>query len=215
MSELSIQTADHAPLVVQAESHDHGHGHALTHERIENSKLAMWLYLGSEVMIFGAMIAAFVVYRFSEAGVEQVHHVHEELGIGLVSLNTFLLLASSYAMVMGLRAIQMDNRNGFVRWIGLTALLGAVFVGGQYIEYAELARIGETLETQFGTHFYAPTAFHGAHVIIGVIWALVLVWRGRRGKYSSQNNLGIEIFGLYWHFVDVVWIVLFTVIYLL
>ncbi len=214
MTEMSIQTAQTAAPAAH-DAHD-GHG-ALTKERIFNSKLAMWLYLGSEVMIFGALIAAFVVFRLTEAGYEQVHFVHEELGILLVSFNTFLLLASSYAMVMSLRAIQRDNLRGFTFWMGGTALLGAIFVLLQYVEYSELARIGMTIETPFGSHFYPPTAFHGAHVIVGVLWALVLVWRGNRvpTRYGRHNHLGIEIFGLYWHFVDVVWIVLFTIIYLI
>ncbi len=181
-------------------------------KQIENAKFAMWLYLASEVVIFGTLIAVYIVFRFNYP--EVVHRVHDELGIALVSLNTFLLLASSWAMVMGLRAIKRGDQDGLVRWIGLTAIMGAVFVVLQYVEYSELAHLGLSIDTDWGMRFYAPTAFHGAHVIIGVLWAVRIVLRARRGYYNAQNYLGVEIFGLYWHFVDVVWIFLFTIIYL-
>lgn len=189
--------------------------HALpapTPAQIDNAKFATWLYLASEVIIFAVFIGAFAVFRLNNP--EVVKQVHEEVGILLVSFNTFLLLASSWAMVMGLQSIQRGNQQGLVRWIGLTAILGTVFVLLQYVEYNHLAHIGLSLDTEFGMRFYAPTAFHGAHVIVGVLWALRVVNRARKGFYSARNYLGVEIFGLYWHFVDVVWIILFTLIYL-
>lgn len=330
----------------------------------ENRKFAMWLYLTSEVVIFSMLIAGYAVFRAHEGSA--VNLVKDALGIVLVTANTFVLLASSYAMVMGLRAIRMGSRQGFYFWIGLTALLGMVFLGGQYIEYSELGHLGISLDKQdftvatnifesvnhveavsedgeahdirhgelaadtqvmhyhvdfvdnaelfanvnydtqvisynedfilldannapitdadaleaellaineastsprenlvplsrlgvettagevlpvsaviagqavdldpaqydnlnayfravignsasnYGMRFYAPTAFHGAHVAIGVLWALIVLWRGYKGYYD-KNAIGLEMFGLYWHFVDVVWIVLFTLIYL-
>ena len=145
------------------------------------------------------------------------HEVHKDVGLVLVSINTFILLMSSWAMVMGLRNMQMGNRRMMLRWIGFTALLGVVFLCGQYIEYGELGSMGIALDADtfsgFGMRFYAPTAFHGAHVLVGVLWALLVLKRGREGRYD-KNPLGIELFGLYWHFVDVVWIFLFTLIYL-
>ncbi len=203
MSEMSIERAhQHAPEV-----------NVPSQEQIENSKFAMWLYLGSEVVIFASLMAVYAIFRVNNPDI--VKAVHEELGILLVSINTFLLLASSWAMVMGLREIRRNNQDGLVRWIGLTAILGAVFVGLQYVEYGELAHAGIHMGTDFGMRFYAPTAFHGFHVIVGVFWALRIAWRGRQGIYSAKNYLAVEIFGLYWHFVDVVWIILFTLIYLI
>ena len=182
--------------------------------KIDNLKFAMWLFLASEVVIFTVMIATFVVFRINNA--EAVHEVHERAGIFLVSINTFLLLSSSWTMVMGLRAIQMGDRKGLIRWIGATAVLGLVFVSLQYVEYGLLSAEGITLYgSEFGMRFYAPTSLHGAHVIAGVIWALWVVRQGARGVYDNGNHIGVEIFGLYWHFVDVVWIILFTVIYLI
>lgn len=197
----------------QPHAHHEEHSNVPSAEQVSNSKLAMWLYLASEVIIFGTLIAVYVVFRFNNP--EIVHEVQEELGVTLVSINTFILLASSWAMVMGLREAQKNNPDGLVRWIGLTALLGAVFVGLQAVEYTELAHVGISLDTEYGMRFYAPTAFHGVHVIVGVLWALRIVQRGRQGIYNARNNLAVEIFGLYWHFVDVVWIFLFTIIYLI
>ncbi|MFN8529240.1 MAG: cytochrome c oxidase subunit 3 [Anaerolineae bacterium] len=188
--------------------------HAESPTRIDNMKMAMWLYLASDVVLFSVLIATFVLFRANHE--EVVREVHEKSGLFLVSLNTFLLLASSWAMVMGLRQIRRGNRQGLIRWIGLTAILGIVFVVLQGVEYTILSNEGITIyASEFGMRFYAPTAFHGAHVIGGVIWALAVVWHAMKGGYSSKSFTGVEIFGLYWHFVDVVWIALFTLIYLI
>jgi len=337
MAEITAQQAVH---------HHHDEEKAAYNE---NLKFAVWLYLGSEVVIFSILIAGYAIFRVNEPA--SVSIVKDGLGILLVSINTFILLASSFAMVMGLRAIEQGNRSSFYRWIGLTALMGTLFLGGQYIEYSELAHLGITIDKQefsvetpvyesvveveadvrrpngnllvglnlhtntvypegaelpesdghgatigvveayhvdfgedtliadidlsqwsitddagdaiaysdvmlptsdgdvalaevlagtpielspdaysdfndyfktvvgdtsnFGMRFYAPTFFHGAHVFIGVLWALFVLFRGSRGRYDGSGNaIGVELFGLYWHFVDVVWIVLFTLIYL-
>lgn len=242
------------------------HGHATSPEAVaksnDNQKFAMWLYLASEVVIFSVMIVGYIIFRINEPAAVRV--IQQELGIALVSANTFILLASSWAMVMGLMQMQRGNRRGMMTWIGITALMGTMFLGGQYIEYQELSHLeialqrtvfeisdegaleGEAPVTEgdhgeiselveriqaldltneekadildgvgnFGMRFYAPTAFHGAHVLVGVLWALLVLFRGSKGRYDS-NPVGIEIFGLYWHFVDVVWILLFTFIYLI
>jgi len=218
MTDMSLEKA---PVAAEAA---HGHGHDHFAERSNNLKLAMWLLLASEVVIFATIISVYVVFRVGPDGskvVEQVHEIIREWpGIWLVTINTFLLLTSSWCMVMGLREIQRDNRQGLIRWIMATAVLGIVFVALQYVEYTELSHNGIALFNQgneldgFGMRFYAPTAFHGAHVIVGVLWALFVAWNAKRGNYSAKNYAGVEVFGLYWHFVDVVWIVLFTVIYL-
>ncbi len=271
--------------------HDHHHdeheGHFTPEEALDNAKFAMWLYIGSEVMIFSGMIAAYLVFR--RFNVEAVHLAQEHLSITLVSLNTFLLLASSWMMVMGLREVQRGNNQGLVRWLSGTVVFGVIFVGLQVVEYAELAHNGvvltvpteeevtaivdsgtiplwleegiEALEVaelaeaevavetgeaategeatiqseavsaeptlaeratlvaqslgQYGQRFYAPTAFHGAHVIVGCLWGLWIINRAWRRKFTAERYAAVEVFGLYWHFVDVVWIILFTFIYLI
>ncbi len=206
MTELSLEHAQHtADLQREALS-------------IDNQKFAMWLYLASEVVIFTVFIIVYVIFRINQP--EEVKGVHEDVGLLLVTFNTFLLLTSSWAMVMGLRQIQKSNPRGLIQWLGVTAVLGVIFVGLQYVEYNELSHLSITLSRTtdgfggFGTRFYTPTAFHGAHVIIGVIWCLEVMRRASKGRYSARNYVGVEVFGLYWHFVDVVWILLFTLIYL-
>lgn len=198
-------------------AHEHTHDDHHVQRQAENQKLAIWLYLGSEVVIFSILIVVYAIFRVYEP--DSVHHVHDELGIGLVTANTFLLLSSSWAMVMGLRAIQMGKRQPFLMWMSVVAALGVIFLVGQYIEYSLLANLQITLGSNhpefstFGMRFYAPTAFHGAHVFVGVLLCLQVMWLGRKGFYD-KNPIGVELFGLYWHFVDVVWILLFTLIYL-
>lgn len=196
--------------------------------RNDNYKFAMWLYLASEVILFAVLIGGYAIFRVNEP--EAVRNVHRSVGVGLVSFNTFLLLTSSWAMVMGLREIQRDNLKGMQRWLAITAILGTVFLILQYVEYNELAHLGITLNlpenieanrgileaySGFGMRFYAPTFFHGLHVAVGVFWCLLVMRRGARGDFSSKRYTGVEVFGLYWHFVDVVWIILFTLIYLI
>jgi len=185
-------------------------------KKIDNLKFSVWLYLASEVVLFTLLIATYVVFRFQHP--ELVREAQEGMSIGLVGANTFLLLTSSWAMVRGLLAIQRQDRKGFFNWFLLMNILGTLFVALQYVEYQELAHHGITLYgTDFGGYgmrFYALTGFHGLHVIIGVIWGLWVMRRGMQGAYD-HNWVGVEVFGLYWHFVDVVWIFLFTIIYLI
>lgn len=205
MAEMTASASHDAPKTPTMPSHN------------DNQKLAMWLYLASEIVIFAVLIGIYVIFRITHP--ENVKAVHEELGIALVTINTFILLVSSYALVMALRAIQMGNRQGFMQWMIGVILMGTAFMIGQYIEYAELARLEITLGGVseqfggFGMRFYVPTFFHGVHVFVGVLWAIRTLWLGMRGHYD-ENPIGVEIFGLYWHFVDVVWIILFTLIYL-
>lgn len=221
---MTDMTADHD--VTAAHESDHGHGHhtmsaAEIARSNENQKFAMWLFIASETIIFSVIIAAYAVFRVNEP--EVVKAVHESLGLGgllVVTFNSFLLLTSSWAMVMGLREIQRGNRAGLIRWFWLVALLGVAFLGIQYYEYNQLAgkgiAIGYDGDSEFagfGHHFYAPTAFHGFHVFIGVLWALEVIRRAGKGHYD-KNPVGVEVFGLYWHYVDVVWVVLFALIYL-
>jgi heme/copper-type cytochrome/quinol oxidase subunit 3 len=209
MSEARVDVQP-AP-VADAHAHDeHGHG---SHSHTENLKFAMWLFLASEVVLFTVLIAAYLVWAVAHR--ELVKEIHEAVGILLVSGNTFILITSSWTMVMGLRELQRGNIRGLRRWIFATAMLGLLFFGLQMVEYSQLAALGLTLTTEFGAHFYAPTMLHGAHVLAGVVWALFVVRQAGRNRYSARNTVGVELFGLYWHFVDVIWIVIFTCIYLL
>lgn len=208
-----------APLdMVAHDDHHHDEHHIDPALELDNAKFATWLYIGSEIMIFSGMLATYLIFRIWNADI--VMEAKEHLSIPLVSLNTFLLLASSWMMVMGLKSIKAGNRRGLVTWISGTVVFGAIFVGLQVVEYIELYHAGILLTgstplAQYGMRFYSPTAFHGAHVVIGCLWGLWIIAKGARGGFSAQRYASVEVFGLYWHFVDVVWIVLFTFIYLI
>jgi len=178
---------------------------------LNHLKLGMWIFIASEVMFFGGLIATFLKYKLTLPTPEVAH-----LDVTLVGANTFLLLTSSFTLVLALAGLRDNRRGAFMGNLLVTVLLGAAFLGGQGFEFATLYGEGVTLTSSlFGSTFFTLTGFHGLHVLVGVIWALVLLVRGGRGAYSADNDLGVEIFGLYWHFVDVVWIVLFTLIYLI
>ena len=176
----------------------------------ENVKFAMWLFLASEVIFFTVLIAAYVVMRFR---FPEEHHI---LNIPLTSLNTFLLLTSSFTVVRSLAAIQDGNIKKFQRSLALTGIIGIIFLGVQAFEYTNLSHEGLTLSSgPFGMAFFTLTGFHGTHVLIGVVWLLKVFWNAFNGKYTQKDHFGVELFGLYWHFVDVVWIIIFTVVYLI
>jgi cytochrome c oxidase subunit 3 len=181
---------------------------------LNNNKFGMWIFLASEIMFFTALIVTFTTLKFR--GMITDNGLLRS-GLPIVIVNTSILLASSLTVVLALDAVQAGNRKRFFQWLIGTAVLGAVFVGFQGIEWTSLMREGITATSSlFGTAFFVTTGFHGAHVIIGVIWLFSIIGRARlRGEFTPQNNLGYELFGLYWHFVDIVWIILFTVIYLL
>jgi heme/copper-type cytochrome/quinol oxidase subunit 3 len=178
---------------------------------LNHQKLGMWLFIATEVMFFGGLLSAFLHYKvknpsLAEAGL---------LDVVLVGINTFVLLTSSFTVVFGLSAIKRDERRNFSISMGLTILLGLVFLAGQGYEFVSLYREGMTLNSSvFGSSFFTLTGFHGLHVLVGVVWAAATLYRGVRGVYSSSRYDAVEVFGLYWHFVDIVWIVLFTLIYL-
>jgi cytochrome c oxidase subunit 3/cytochrome o ubiquinol oxidase subunit 3 len=178
---------------------------------LNHLKLGMWIFLASEVMFFGGLIAAFLHYKLNNPSPESLY-----LDVVLVGVNTFVLLTSSFTVVQGLAAIQRGDSTGLSRYLGLTILLGSLFLAGQVYEFYVLSQEGVTLTSSvFGSSFFTLTSFHGAHVFIGLVWAARNLILSVRGVYSEGSPIGIEVFGLYWHFVDIVWILLFTVIYLI
>lgn len=178
---------------------------------LDHKKLGMWLFLSSEIMFFGGLIAAFLHFRINSPSPAE----SALLDVALIGLNTFILLTSSFTVVLGLSAIQKGKSKSLVGYLGLTILLGAVFLAGQGYEFATLYGEGMTLQSSvYGSSFFTLTGFHGLHVLIGIVWAVFVLLNALRGKYAQDKYDGVEIFGLYWHFVDIVWIVLFTIIYL-
>jgi heme/copper-type cytochrome/quinol oxidase subunit 3 len=180
--------------------------------RRQTDKLGVWIFLGGEVVLFSSLILTIVYFRIQDASSYPAFHDH--LSIPLVGLNTFILIVSSFLVVRALEAIRHDRRAGLVYNLLGVLVLGAAFVSGQAIEWAELFHAGITASSLFGTPFFTVTGIHGTHVMIGLAWDAFLIVQALNGAYSARNPFGVEVFGLYWHFVDIVWIVLFTVIYL-
>ncbi len=180
---------------------------------LDNRKLLMWLFLASECLLFGSLIGAYLLYR----GQSVVGPYPEELfDIPFTSVSAFVLLMSSVTMVLALAAIQRGDQRGLRIWLLGTALLGLLFLSGQAFEFTEFNREGLSLSSNlFGTTFYVLTGFHGAHVTVGVLILLSLLVMALRGRLTQRQSLNVELAGLYWHFVDVVWIVIFTLVYLI
>lgn len=182
------------------------------------SKLGMWIFLAGDAMSFGGLLAAYGALRH---GSPDWPHPSEHLGIALTGFMTFLLICSSVTMVKGLAAIQEGNRAGLCRFLGLTILGGVIFLSLQAYEWTHLIHEGLGLTSnpwgaaQFGTTFFLLTGFHGCHVFAGVVYLGCVLIKALRGGYSANDWNGVETAGLYWHFVDLVWILVFTFVYLI
>src|SRR6476469_165058 len=197
----------------QPADHGHGHGHPETTTGTTNTKLGMWIFLSSECLFFGAFIATYLLYRGRETKGPQPADVYN---IPFTSVTSFILLMSSLTMVLALAAIQRGDHRRFRVWVVATAMFGMVFIAGQIYEFTEFYREGLALKTSvFGSSFFVLTGIHGAHVTVGIIWLLSLWGLSMQGKLGVQHSERVEIAGLYWHFVDGVWIVIFTVVYLI
>ena len=202
---------DRAP----APEHGPADGHA-TSTGLSNEKLAMWVFLGSECLLFGGLISTFLLLRSREI-VDQVGpDVAELYDIPFTSVSSFVLLMSSLTMVLALAAAQRNDQPRLRTWLATTALLGATFVAGQVYEFTAFVREGLGFTTNLqSSAFYVLTGFHGVHVTIGIIMLMSLFVMSIRGSLTRQRSETVEIVGLYWHFVDVVWIIIFTVVYLI
>jgi cytochrome c oxidase subunit 3 len=208
------------------------HATALAHQfddltqQYDAANLGMWLFLLTEIMFFGGLFAGYTVYRtfYPQAFAEGSHHLDILLG----GINTVVLIASSLTMALAVHAAQTGQRWPLVRFLLLTMLLGLIFLGIKSVEYGH--KFGEHLVpgphfSQEGPHagqvqlffgfYFGMTGMHAVHMILGVCMLAILALRASLGHYSSTYNTPIELVGLYWHFVDIVWIFLFPLLYLL
>ena len=182
---------------------------------LNNRKMVFWAFLGSECLFFGSLISTYLVYKGrSLAG----PYPAEILDIPVTSISTFVLLTSSLSMVLSLAALTRDDIPRFRLWLGGVIVGGLIFLGFQAYEFTSFVHEGLTLRKNlFGSSFFVLTGFHGTHVLVGVIWltSLLVLSLRERNALTSADALDVEIAGLYWHFVDIVWILIFTVVYLL
>lgn len=195
---------------------------------IDSRKVAIWTLIGSECLFFASLISTYLVYK-GKSLVGPLPHTESQcmlqgkmqlcegvFEIKLVTAGTAILLFSSFFVVMALYGAQKGNRKMLVGWLSATVLCGLFFVGMQVYEFNHFYHKGMGYGTNlFSSTFYTLTGFHGTHVSVGVIWLSTLLILAIRGKLPPGKSLNLEIAALYWHFVDVVWIVIFPVVYLM
>ena len=184
----------------------------LTGTGLSNNKLLMWVFLGSECLLFGGLISTYLIYRSRFAAGPAPGDIFD---IPFTSVSSFVLLMSSLTMVLALSALQRGDIRNNRLWLLTTALLGSLFIGGQVYEFTTFLREGLGYTTSpFSSAFFTLTGFHGVHVSVGIVMLMSLYVSSLRGNLRRESAETVEIVGLYWHFVDVVWILIFTVIYL-
>ncbi len=207
----ALTTTEHSPVAGLA--HDSRGG-------ISNVILGMLLFITSEVMFFAGLFAAYFSVRanakvWPPINPESLEPFHLAI-LPLVRPATVMLILSSFTCQFAVWAIRRGDRTAFLRNIGFTFTIGVAFLIMQAIDYVILAQEGITLSTgTFGTTYFTLTGFHGAHVLAGVIMLGVVLYRGMAGQFSARHHDAVEATSLYWHFVDVVWILLFSLLYLL
>jgi cytochrome c oxidase subunit III len=217
-------------------AHDDTHGHPPTSTGLDNKKIAVWAFIGSECMLFASLISTYLIYKGRSVVGPYPHEaclppscstkLPAILNIPVTSASTFVLLMSSLAMVLALAAVEMKDQpkrtlgerilGSSKLWLWMTALLGATFLGFQAYEFTSFVHEGLTIKTNlFGSSFFTLTGFHGAHVTAGVLWLLTLLAIDYRRGLGPKDAVNVDIAALYWHFVDVVWIAIFTLVYLI
>ena len=187
-------------------------GHTTT-TGLDNRKVMMWAFIGSDCLFFASLVSTYLLYR----GKSVVGpYPYEVFNIPYTSVSAFVLLMSSLTMVLALGAIQRGDHTRLRIWLLATSILGCIFLGGQYFEFTVFVEQGVTLQGNlFGSSFFTLTSFHGLHVTFCVVILMSFFIMSLRGRLSQEQSLNIELAGLYWHFVDIVWIVIFTVVYLI
>ena len=181
---------------------------------IPNGKLGIWVFLASEVMLFGAFISSYVILRTGSDFF--IIPPKEMLGVPLATLNTLVLITSSVTMVLALDAIEKDNVKGMIRYLWTTLILGCCFLGIKMYEYPHKWHEGITISSGlFGSFYFTLTGLHMLHVLGGLGFNSYILYHGMKGRWTAENHARVEYAGLYWHFVDLVWVILFPIFYLL
>jgi cytochrome c oxidase subunit III len=224
---------------MSATAEAHGHGHHYTTTGLDNRKIAIWAFIGSECMLFASLISTYLIYKGKSIVGPMPHSAWTDpssgkvfpaiLNIPVTSASTFVLLMSSLAMVLALSAVENRGKplppgagawdralTSSKLWLWMTCILGATFLGFQAYEFTSFVHEGLTIRRNlFGSSFFTLTGFHGAHVTAGVIWLGTLLAIDYKRGLQPSDALNVDIAALYWHFVDVVWIAIFTLLYLI
>ncbi|MFN8572920.1 MAG: cytochrome c oxidase subunit 3 [Gemmatimonadaceae bacterium] len=219
-----------------ADAHATGH---YTSTGLDNRKVAIWSFIGSECMLFASLISTYLIYKGRSIVGPLPHEIWKDpstgqtfkpiLNIPVTSMSTFVLLMSSLAMVLALAAVENKGKPlpagagwwdkqlaSSKLWLWVTCILGATFLGFQAFEFTSFVHEGLTIRRNlFGSSFFTLTGFHGAHVTAGVIWLGTLLAIDYKRGLEPKDALLVDIAALYWHFVDVVWIAIFTLVYLI
>ncbi len=199
---------------------------------VDSRKLGLWAFIGSETLFFTALITTHLIFyartKADLAAKGMLEHMDPKLylGIDLTTILAAILLASSLTMVLALAATKSKEWPKFRFWLLATIVLGSAFVLGQVYEFTHLYHEGlklapqyvfegETVKSLFGVTFFVMTGFHGLHVTLGVVWLIAVYFKVRRFAASPENPMDVELVGLYWHFVDLVWVAIFTLVYLI
>jgi cytochrome c oxidase subunit III len=209
------------------------HAHPPTSTGLDHRKIAIWAFIGSECMLFASLISTYLIYKGRSVVGPFPHeacdpplcatHLNPILNIPVTSQSTFVLLMSSLFMVLALAAVENKGKPGYEGllgsskfWLMATAVAGATFLGYQAFEFTSFVHEGLTIRTNlFGSSFFTLTGFHGGHVTAGVLWLLTLFAIDVKRGLQPKDAILVDIAALYWHFVDVVWIAIFTLVYLI
>ncbi len=227
----------HASAITHGHSaHNDTHGHPPTSTGLDNKKIAIWMFIGSECMLFASLISTYMIYKGRSVVGPFPHEPCNPplcatphpaiLNIPVTSASTFVLLMSSLAMVLALAAVETKDQpkhtvgervlGSSKLWLWMTAALGTLFLCFQAYEFTSFVHEGLTIRTNlFGSSFFTLTGFHGAHVTAGVLWLLTLLAIDYRRGLGPKDAINVDLAALYWHFVDVVWIAIFTLVYLI
>lgn len=217
--------------ITSVHEHSHEHDPYLQHhfaepqQQADASKIGMWLFLATEILLFGGLFVGFGIMQMKhpEAFFQAHHHLDRSLGF----LNTVVLLVSSFTMVMAVHAAKTDKRKALMVFLTLTILCACVFLGVKYFEYSHKIHEG-LLPGKFYTHsahndgqfmffsfYFMMTGLHGFHILAGIAVLLWILARSAKGHFSSRYYTPVDLVGLYWHLVDLIWIYLFPMLYLI
>lgn len=198
-------------------AHHGGHGHDDAHhghhDLEEMKTFGFWLFLITDVILFGVLFATFAVLRLNTAGGPTGAELIQMPGI---IVSTFILLTSSFTSGLALLSMNKGNKQGLIGWLVVTALLGASFIYLEITEFVHLVHEGANIGTSaYWSAFYTLVGTHGLHVSIGLVWMIALIIQLRKRGITPVTKRKVNIISLYWHFLDVVWIFVFTIVYLM